>query len=61
MPFMAEFFAQTGQTIHLAVLSGTDVLYLEKLFGHESLRLQTAVGASAIATTPLTPSPIQSS
>ena len=44
MPFMAELFAQTRQTIHLAVLSGTDVLYLEKLFGHDSLRLRTAVG-----------------
>ena len=44
MPFMAELFAQTQQTIHLAVLVGTDVLYLEKIFGHESLRLGTAVG-----------------
>jgi DNA-binding IclR family transcriptional regulator len=44
MPFMAELFGQTRQTIHLAVLAGTDVLYLEKLFGHESLRLGTAVG-----------------
>lgn len=44
MPFMAELFAQTRQTIHLAVLTGTDVLYLEKIFGHESLRLGTAVG-----------------
>ena len=44
MPFMTELFAQTRQTIHLAVLSGTDVLYVEKLFGHDSLRLQTAVG-----------------
>jgi DNA-binding IclR family transcriptional regulator len=44
MPFMAELFSLTRQTIHLAVLSGTDVLYIEKLFGHESLRLGTAVG-----------------
>lgn len=44
MPFMAELFGQTRQTIHLAVLAGTDVLYLEKLYGHESLRLGTAVG-----------------
>ena len=44
MPFMAELFGQTRQTIHLAVLAGSDVLYVEKLFGHESLRLGTAVG-----------------
>jgi len=44
MPFMAELFGQTRQTIHLAVLAGTDVLYVEKVFGHESLRLATAVG-----------------
>ena len=44
MPFMAELFAQTRQTLHLAVLVDTDVLYVEKLFGHESLRRGTAVG-----------------
>ncbi|HEX3959655.1 MAG TPA: IclR family transcriptional regulator [Trebonia sp.] len=45
-PFMAELFAQTRQTIHLAVLRGTDVLYVEKLFGHDAPpRCDTAVGA----------------
>jgi DNA-binding IclR family transcriptional regulator len=44
MPFLAELFAQTRQTVHLAVLSGTDVLYLEKLFGHDAPRCSTAVG-----------------
>jgi DNA-binding IclR family transcriptional regulator len=44
MPYLAELFAQTRQTVHLAVLSGTDVLYLEKLFGHDAPRCSTAVG-----------------
>ncbi|WP_432842225.1 IclR family transcriptional regulator [Dactylosporangium sp. CA-092794] len=45
MPYMAELFAQTHETIHLAVRRGTDVLYVEKLFGHQSIRIPTFVGA----------------
>jgi DNA-binding IclR family transcriptional regulator len=45
MPYLTELFAQTRQTVHLAVLSGTDVLYLEKLFGHDAPRCTTAVGS----------------
>lgn len=44
LPFMTELFAATRQTIHLAVLSGTDILYVEKLFGHNSVKLGTRVG-----------------
>jgi DNA-binding IclR family transcriptional regulator len=44
MPYLAELFAQTRQTVHLAVLSGTDVLYLHKVFGYESPRCPTLVG-----------------
>lgn len=44
MPYLAELFAQTRQTVHLAVLSGTEVLYLEKLFGHDTPRIPTTVG-----------------
>ncbi|WP_285182830.1 IclR family transcriptional regulator [Rhodococcus sp. MEB032] len=32
-PYIADLFTATRQTIHLAVLSGTEVLYLEKLSG----------------------------
>ena len=44
MPYLTELFAQTRQTVHLAVLSGTEVLYLEKLFGHDTPRIPTIVG-----------------
>lgn len=44
-PFLAELFAQTRQTIHLAVLRGTEVLYIDKMFGHNAARCDTAVGA----------------
>lgn len=45
MPFLAELFARTRETVHLGVLDGTDVVYIEKLFGHESTRLDTVVGS----------------
>ena len=45
MPFLAELFAQTRQTIHLAVLRDTEVLYVEKLFGHDPAPCDTAIGA----------------
>lgn len=45
MPFLAELFAQTRQTIHLAVLRDTDVLYIDKLFGHNAARCDTVVGS----------------
>jgi DNA-binding IclR family transcriptional regulator len=45
MPYMAELFASTHETVHLATISQTDVLYLEKIFGHEAgVRCLTAVG-----------------
>jgi len=45
IPFMAELFAQTHETIHLAVRVGTDVLYVDKLYGHDSVRTSTCIGA----------------
>jgi DNA-binding IclR family transcriptional regulator len=44
-PYLAELFAHTRQTIHLAVLRDTDVLYVDKLFGHDAAKCDTAVGA----------------
>lgn len=44
MPFLTDLFMQTRQTVHLAVLQDGDVLYLEKIFGHESVRVATMVG-----------------
>jgi DNA-binding IclR family transcriptional regulator len=44
-PYMAELFALTRDTVNLAVLSNTDVLYVDKLFGHTSTRVDNAVGS----------------
>jgi DNA-binding IclR family transcriptional regulator len=33
-PFMEDLFQATNQTVHLAVLDGLEVLYLEKISGH---------------------------
>lgn len=44
MPFLADLYAETRETVHLAVLEGVDVLYLEKLYGPDSVRSGTAVG-----------------
>jgi DNA-binding IclR family transcriptional regulator len=45
MPVLAELYAQTRETVHLAVQAGSSVLYVEKLFGPDSAKVQTAVGA----------------
>lgn len=45
MPFLSSLFVGTRETIHLATLAGTEVLYLEKLFGHNGARCPTAVGS----------------
>jgi DNA-binding IclR family transcriptional regulator len=44
MPYMAELLKATGETVHLGILSGTDILYIEKLFGSASTRCNTFVG-----------------
>ncbi|MFC4946694.1 IclR family transcriptional regulator [Pseudonocardia sp. GCM10023141] len=44
MPVLTELYAQTREAVHLAVPVGSSVLYVEKLFGPESVRIDTAVG-----------------
>ncbi|MFJ6660319.1 IclR family transcriptional regulator [Streptomyces sp. NPDC091377] len=44
MPYLTELHSGSRDTVHLATLSGTDVLYLEKLFGHSTGSSPTAVG-----------------
>jgi len=34
VPHVADLFALTGQTVHVAVLDGPEVVYLTKVFGH---------------------------
>ena len=44
LPHLNDLYELTHETVHLAVLDGTDVLYVEKLFGHHQVRVQSAVG-----------------
>jgi DNA-binding IclR family transcriptional regulator len=44
MPFMAELYEATHATVHLAVLDGLDVLYVEKIYGHNGVDLPSRVG-----------------
>lgn len=44
LPFLSDLYELTHETVHLAVLEGTDVLYLEKLFGHQQVRAPSVVG-----------------
>ncbi|MFD4640780.1 IclR family transcriptional regulator [Lentzea sp. NPDC058436] len=43
-PYLAELFALTRQTVHLGVLSGSDVLYVDKVAGTNGPRMATRVG-----------------
>lgn len=44
LPYLSDLYALTHQTVHLATLDGTEVLYLEKLFGHNKTRVPSHVG-----------------
>lgn len=47
---LSWLFERTGKTVHLAVLTGQDVLYLEKLTGAGGTRLPSRVGRRFPAT-----------
>jgi IclR family acetate operon transcriptional repressor len=44
IPFLSELHSRTGETVHLAVLDGRDVLYIEKIEDHKAVRCPTYVG-----------------
>lgn len=45
LPFMEDLYEVTHETVHLAVLEGTDVLYIERIQGHHKQRqLASRVG-----------------
>lgn len=48
-PFLASLFELTRQTVHLAVLDGTDVHYLNKLYGRVAVRGPSRIGGRAPA------------
>ena len=43
-PYMEDLFQATGETVHLAVLDGLEVLYLEKISGHGQVRPSRVAG-----------------
>lgn len=45
VPHMSDLHARTNHTVHLAVLEGSDIIYLEKIHGKNSVRTPTNVGS----------------
>lgn len=44
LPFMADLYESTHETVHLGALSGSEVLYLEKIVGHRTAPVRTPMG-----------------
>jgi IclR family transcriptional regulator, acetate operon repressor len=44
LPFIQDLYEATHETVHFAVLDGTDVLYLERISGHRRVKVPSAVG-----------------
>jgi DNA-binding IclR family transcriptional regulator len=44
LPFMTDLYEATRENVHLAVLEGTDVLYVEKLTGRRAIPVRTRRG-----------------
>lgn len=44
LPALQDLAAVTGQVVHLAVLDGLEVLFLERLEGHAEVRVRSRVG-----------------
>lgn len=44
-PHLSDLFVHTREVVHLAVLEGSDVVYLEKIHGYGALQVPTYVGA----------------
>ncbi|WP_067437534.1 IclR family transcriptional regulator [Nocardioides jensenii] len=43
-PYLAQLFELTHETVHLAVLRGPDVVYLNKLYGHRHFPAPSRIG-----------------
>ena len=44
LPYLADLFVLGGETVHLAVRDGHEVIYLERLVGHRSTATPSRVG-----------------
>ncbi len=49
LPYMQQLAEETKETVHLSVLNGTDVLYIEKIDSPQPVRAYTIVGGRAPA------------
>lgn len=45
MPYLADLYELTHETVHLAVLHGTEIVYVSKLHGHRAAHSPSHVGA----------------
>lgn len=43
-PYLIDLYEDTRETVHLAALHGTDVVYLSKLYGHRQVRSPSRIG-----------------
>jgi DNA-binding IclR family transcriptional regulator len=46
LPFLQDLFEATRETVHLGVRDGAQVVYLERIHGHEALHLPSRIGGS---------------
>ncbi|MCW2756904.1 MAG: IclR family transcriptional regulator [Nocardioidaceae bacterium] len=44
VPHLGDLHTRLGETVHLGVLDGRDVVYIEKIEGHAAVRCPTTVG-----------------
>ncbi len=44
LPYLEDLYETTREHVHLAILDGRDALYLEKLSGHQAVRVISRVG-----------------
>jgi DNA-binding IclR family transcriptional regulator len=44
LPFMEDLFSATRETVHLGILDGAHVVYLEKIYGHRNATVLSQVG-----------------
>jgi DNA-binding IclR family transcriptional regulator len=44
IPYMTDLYRTFDATVHLAVLDGKDVLYVEKIYGHNGVDLPSRIG-----------------
>jgi IclR family acetate operon transcriptional repressor len=43
-PFLQQLHQQTGESVHLAVLQGVSVIYLDKIDGTQKIRMHSQIG-----------------